>query len=71
MKRQYESPSMSHTITPAQIGYLKLLLNQAFANRYTVGLGLDVHHLDGCSKEYASAAIKKLVTAKANNWKDN
>lgn len=52
---------MTARITPAQEGYLKRLLNEAFAKRYTHGLCLDPRRLTDCPKAYASEAISNSM----------
>ncbi len=62
---------MSNKMTGKQQWYLKKLLNEAFAKRYTTGLCLDVHHLEGTTFEYARTAIAQLVQAKNNGWRQS
>ncbi len=62
-------PSAKYYASDAQIGFLKLLLNQAFANRYETKTCLDPRHLDGITRTEASAAISQLKTAKEKGWK--
>lgn len=40
--------------------YLRSLLREAFARHIDHGLNLDWHHLEGCTREYASTAIARL-----------
>ena len=55
--------------TDAQLSYLRILLNEAFAHHYEHGSCLDAHHLDGTSKQYASQIIGELKAAKEKGWK--
>lgn len=55
--------------TDAQLSYLRLLLNEAFAHHFEHGSCLDVHHLDGTSKQYASQVIGELKAAKERGWR--
>lgn len=55
--------------TPAQISYLRKLLNEAFGARYAGRTWLDVHHLNRVTRGEASKAIDELTRAKANGWK--
>lgn len=52
--------------TDAQLTYLRRLLHEAFAHRFTSYF--DVHHLELVTKSEASAEIDRLLTAKRNGW---
>ena len=67
--RQVQDARRRLYATDAQICYLRRLLREAFANLYHHPFNLDVHHLEGVTKVYASAAISGLVEAKNRGWK--
>lgn len=52
----------------AQVSYLSSLLHAAFAAGFAHGLRLDPHHLERVTRTEASAAIDRLVSAKARGW---
>lgn len=54
--------------TDKQIVYLRMLLREAFARGYKLGVVLEENRLHRCSKEEASAYIYHLVKAKAAQW---
>lgn len=62
-------PSANYYASDSQTSYLRLLLNQAFANRYTHGTCLDPRHLDRVTRTEAAAAISQLLAAKTKGWK--
>lgn len=63
------SPSPRYYATDAQIRYLRLLLDEAFAHRYPHRTGYDRNHLGvQCPREGVSAAIDELLAAKARGW---
>lgn len=66
--RATEQARARYLATDAQKAYLRRLLDEAFAHRFTHGLCLDPHHLDRLPKTEASAAISALLAAKARNW---
>lgn len=47
----------------AQVVYLRRLLDEAFARHVDHGTGLDRHHLESTTREYASTAIEQLKRA--------
>lgn len=54
--------------TDAQIQYLRILMNEAFSNRYATGNHLDANHLEGTDFAYASKCIADLKAAKERGW---
>lgn len=70
MANGMQRPSNSYYATDRQVWYLRLLLNEAFAARYTHGTCYDPNHLnDRMPRADVSAAIDTLVKAKRNGWK--
>ena len=67
--RQVQDARRRLYATDAQICYLRRLLNEAFGKLYNHPFNLDVHHLEGVTKAYASTAISGLVEAKNRGWK--
>ena len=58
----------SRKATDPQIQYLRKLMTEAFAKRYTHGNRLDANHLEGTDFGYASKCIADLKAAKARGW---
>lgn len=70
LPRAAEQARARYLATDAQKAYLRRLLNEAFAHRFTHGLRIDPHHLEGLPKTEASAAISMLLAARARNWSE-
>jgi hypothetical protein len=58
-------------ITPAQTSYLRILLREAWGALYVSPSSkyCDPHHLETCTKAFASKVIGELKAAKERGWK--